>query len=268
MQNCYTALGIPERIWAVSAIHGDLEKLISIHDQILENFDPGQKIIYLGNYTGFGIESAACVDEILAFRRLVLSLRGVLPEDFVYLRGNQEEIIHKLFQLPFAPNPLNVYLWMLDNGLSQTLKSYDIEPQDGIEACNRGAVVLTKWIAKVKYKMRCRPGHEIFSTQWVRAAFTDICGQYPMLFVHAGLETNKPLPEQGDRLWWGSDDFERMEHPYLPFQKVVRGYDPAHKGVHLNCITATLDGGCGFGGTLVCTGFLPDGQIAGVFESA
>lgn len=268
MQNCYKALGIPERIWAVSAIHGDLEKLISVHDQILEHFEPRQKIIYLGNYTGYGAQSAACIDEILAFRRLILSLQGVMPEDFVYLRGNQEEMLYKLFQLPFAPNPLDVYLWMLDNGLSKTLQSYDINPRDGLEACNRGAVALTKWIAKVKFKMRSHAGHEMFSTQWVRAAFTDISGNYPMLFVHAGLETNKPLPEQGDKLWWGSEDFERMEHPYLPFQKVVRGYDPAHKGLHLNCITATLDGGCGFGGPLVCTGFTASGEVSGIFESA
>lgn len=267
MQDCYTALGIPERIWAISAIHGNLNNLMSIHDQIMEHFEPGQKIVYLGNYTGYGEQSAECIDEILSFRRLILSLRGVTPDDFTYLRGNQEEMMHKLFQLPFAPNPTDVYLWMLGNGLSQTLHSYGISPHDGLEACRRGAVALTKWIAKAKHKMRSRPGHEIFSTQWVRAAFTDISGEYPMLFVHAGLETNKPLPEQGDRLWWGSDDFERMESPYLPFQKVVRGYDPGHKGLHLNCITATLDGGCGFGGSLICTGFSSDGQVTGVFES-
>ena len=177
-------------------------------------------------------------------------------------------MIDKLFQLPFAPNPIDIYLWMLGNGLTNTLNSYGISPHDGLEACRLGSVAMTKWIAKIKYKIRKNPGHEIFSTQLSRAAFTDISSEYPMLFVHAGLETNKPLPEQSDKLWWGSDDFERMEHPYLPFQKVVRGYDPAHKGLHLNCITATLDGGCGFGGSLVCTGFDKSGEVAHIFESA
>ena len=268
MQNCFTAIGSPDIVWAISAIHGDLEKLANIHDAILEHFEPGHKIIYLGNYTGYGSHSAACIDEILSFRRLVLSLNSVRPDDFIYLRGNQEEMMDKLFQLPFAPNPIDIYQWMLGNGLSQTLNSYNISSQDGIEACRLGSVAMTKWIAKVKYNIRKNPGHEIFSTQLSRAAFTDISGEYPILFVHAGLETSKPLPEQGDRLWWGSKDFERMKHPYLPFQKVVRGFDPAHKGLHLNCITATLDGGCGFGGSLICTGFQANGDVAQIFESA
>lgn len=263
----FAALGMPDMIWAISAVHGDLERLTAIHDNILDHFQVGQKILYLGNYTGYGEQSAACVDEILAFRRLVLSLPGVRPSDFIYLRGTQEEMMHKLMQLPFAPNATDCFLWMLGNGLSNTLLSYGVSPHDGIEACRYGVTHLNKWVAKLRAAIRAFPGHDTFSTQLVRAAYTDIAGDYPMLFVHAGLETDKPLPEQGDKLWWGSHDFEAMEAPYRPFQKVIRGYDPAHKGLHLNCITATLDGGCGFGGSLICTGLTQNGDVAQLFES-
>ena len=254
-------------LWAISAIHGNLEKLTNIHDQLIEHFQPGDKIIYLGNYTGYGEQSAACMDEILAFRRLILSLRGVIPSDLTYLRGSQEEMIDKLLQLPFAPNATDCYLWMLGNGLSATLYSYGISPHDGLEECRKGVMGLTKWISKVRGAIRAYPGHECLSKNYTRAAFTDINAPYPMLFVHAGLETQKPLPEQNDSLWWGGRDFETMEHPYLPFQKVIRGYDPAHKGLHLNCITATLDGGCGFGGSLFCTGFAKNGKVEHLLES-
>ncbi len=263
----YAALGTPDTIWAIPAIHGDLERLTQIHDNILDHFQCGQKIIYLGNYSGYGPQSANCMNEILAFRRMILSVQGVRPSDLVYLRGNQEEMMHKLFQLPFAPNPTDCFLWMLGNGMSNTLQSYGLCPHDAIEACRHGVTPLTKWVAHLRATIRQNPGHDIFLNQLVRAAYTDISGQYPMLFVHAGLETDKPLPEQGDKLWWGSHDFEAMESPYRPFEKVIRGYDPAHKGLHLNCITATLDGGCGFGGSLICTGFDATGNVIQVFES-
>ena len=53
----------------------------------------------------------------------------------------------------------------------------------------------------------------------------------------------------------------------MPFQKVVRGFDPDHKGMNINCVTATIDGGCGFGGQLVCAGFNPEGSIFELLET-
>ena len=47
----------------------------------------------------------------------------------------------------------------------------------------------------------------------------------------------------------------------------VRGYDPAHGGVHLNGVTATVDGGCGYGGSLVAAGFAADGSLFEMLEA-
>lgn len=265
---CLSRLGTPERIWVIPAIHGHLDRLCKLHDALFEHFTPGDKIVYLGNYTGHSADSAACVDEILTFRRMILSMPGgVICDDLTYLRGAQEEMWQKLLQLQFAPNPVDVLLWMLGNGLSETLNSYGLCVHDGVEACRFGVVGLTKWTHEIRRAVRRYPGHETLAAHYTRAAFTDRNSAYPMLFVHAGLDIQKPLEQQGDELWWAGREFEEIDRAYEPFQKVVRGYDPAHKGVKMNCVTATLDGGCGFGGPLVCAGFDQDGTVFDMLES-
>lgn len=251
----FAPLGTPRTVWSIPAIHGDLGALTRLHDSLFERITPGDRIVYHGNYTGYGEQSAACVDEILTFRRMVLAMPSMVCSDFIYLRGQQEQMWMKLLQLQFAPDPTGVLLWMLGNGLSNTLYSYGLSPHDGIEACRGGTMALTKWINSVRAAVRKHAGHETFSTQQQRAAYTAQDGDYPMLFVHAGLDSNKRLEEQGDHLWWASDKFDCVQQAYKPFEKVIRGYDPQHRGLHLNCITASVDDGCGFGGELVCVGF-------------
>ncbi len=264
--NRFTKLGKPARIWAVPAIHGDKDRLTAIHDALLERFCPGDRLVYLGNYTGYGLASRATIDELLTFRRLLLSLPGMRIDDIVYLRGIQEEIWLKLLQLQFAPHPSDALLWMLGNGLSHTLESYGISPHDGIIAAQEGVMSLTRWTSKIRDTLRRQPGHDTFYTQMRRAAFTPQDTAYPMLFVHAGINPARALNDQGDSFWWAGKMFSDIVIPYEPFQKVVRGFDPSHKGVHLNCVTATIDGGCGFGGPLTCAGFEPNGTLYEMLE--
>lgn len=264
--NHFATLGRPERVWTVPAIHGDLASLTSLHDNLLDRIKPGDRILYHGNYTGYGQHAVECVDEILMFRRMVLAMPGVRTSDFVYLRGQQEQMWQKLLQLPFAPDPTNVLLWMLGNGLSSTLYSYGLSPHDGIAACRAGTMGITKWVKTVRLAVRKHAGHEIFSTHQQRAAFTSKDSEYPMLFIHAGISTDKTLEEQGDHFWWGGDSFDQVACAYKPFEKVVRGYDPQHKGLYLNCITATVDHGCGFGGELISVGFEGDGEVHEILE--
>ncbi|GJL84549.1 MAG: hypothetical protein DHS20C02_03240 [Micavibrio sp.] len=265
--NRFTTLGSPKRIWAISAIHGEVDKLTALHDALLEHIRPGDKIIYLGNYIGYGERAVESVDEILAFRRLVLAQPAMMAHDLIYLRGTQEEMWQKLLQIQFAPNPADVLLWMLGNGLSNTLYAYGLSPHDGIEACRAGVMGLTKWTGKIRETVRNHPGHEIFGTQLLRAAHTNEDADYPMLFVHAGIDGQKSLSDQNDNFWWAGKEFEAIDAPYAPFEKVVRGYDPDHGGIKMNCITATIDGGCGFGGPLVCAGFDQSGDSFQMLEA-
>lgn len=261
-------LGHPKTIWAIPAIHSNYNALIDIHDKLLEQIRPGDRVVYMGNYFGYGEAAVQTVDEILAFRRMVLSLPGMVPGDLVYLRGAQEEMWTKLLQLPFAPTPSDVLIWMLGRGLSNTLYSYGLSPHDGIEACRIGIMETTKWIAHVRAAMRRYPGHETLMTHLQRAAHTNDNAPSPLLFVHTGLDIHKGLEEQGDNFWWASHRFSGISAPYGPFQRVVRGYDPDHKGLCLSGVAATIDDGCGFGGDLVCAGIRPDGEIFQLFSAS
>lgn len=62
-----------------------------MHDAIYDAIRPGDRLVYLGNYTGYSTGAAACVDEILTFRRMI-SIEGMMCSDIVYLKGQQEEM--------------------------------------------------------------------------------------------------------------------------------------------------------------------------------
>lgn len=263
----FTSLGAPRRVWAVSAVHGDLDKLYAIHDAIIERLRAGDRIVYLGNYTGYGKKSRETVDEIITFRRLALSTAGVIPSDIIYLRGQQEDMWQRILQLQFTHKPALTLGTMLEHGFGETLASYGIDAHDGMRACKEGVLALTRWTNKIRDALRKNPGHDIFITQWRRAAYTTVNGRNSLLFVNAGIEPNLSLEDQGDHLWWSGEDFNDITQAYAPFEKVIRGYDPNHTGVRINCVTASLDGGCGFGGPLVCAGMDAQGKILELLEA-
>lgn len=263
----FALMGTPRRIWAISAIHAETRRLMTLHDLLYPMIRPGDRIVYLGNYTGHGTDPVGTIDELLTWRRMVLALPGMMAGDIAYLRGSQEEMWQKLMQIQFAPSPGEVLNWMLDNGLSQTLEAYNIDPRKGQMAAVEGVMGLTKWVGQIRVALRQHSGHDVFSTHHRRAAYTNEEGEYPMLFVHAGLNPERPLHDQGDMFWWGGKHFDGLQAPYAPFQKVVRGYDSERRGIDLNCVKASLDGGCGFGGTLVCAGFTPLGDTFELIET-
>ena len=263
-------MGMPERIWSISSIHGESERLMALHDCLLRVVRPGDRIVYHGNYIGHGTKGAQTIDELLTFRRLVLSIPGMMASDIVYLRGGQEEMWEKLQQLQFAPNPTHVIKWMLERGIGATLESYGLAVRDGITAAREGVMSITKWTRQMRETIKRRPGHEVFMTHLRRAAFTNFeAGKdnTPLLFVNAGIDPARALTEQGDNFWWSKKSFNAINLPYAPFGKIVRGFDPDHKGIHLNCVTATIDGGCGFGGSMVYAGFDRNGSVFDIVEA-
>jgi hypothetical protein len=257
----FTSLGAPRRVWAISAIHGELEKLYAIHDAILERLQAGDRIVYLGNVTGHGPKSRETVDEILTFRRLALSIPGVMPSDLIYIRGRQEDMWQRLLQLQFTHKPEEELREMLDQGVAATLESYDISAHDGMRSCREGVFSISRWTGKIRHALRANPAHDIFVTQHRRAAYTSEDARNRLLFVNAGVNPKRTLEDQGDSLWTSGDDFYDITQAYAPFDKIIRGYDPTHAGVRINCVTASLDGGAGFGGALVCAGVDSRGHI-------
>lgn len=251
------------RVWAVAAIHGDAGRLQRLHAELGKRLCPGDRLIYLGNYLGYGRDICATVDNLLLFRREILARRGFHACDIAFLRGAQEEMWGKLLQIHLAFNPVDVIEWMLERGVGATMLAYGADA-DRVRARARiGAVELVRWARELRAAMRSHPGHDALMNALRRAAFTD---NGALLFVHAGIDAGRPLAAQSDTLWWGGSSFDAMSKPYSGFKRVVRGFDRAGKGFRTTPFTATLDGGCGFGGSLNAACFDADGQFLDLVE--
>jgi hypothetical protein len=253
------------RVWAVACIHGEAERLAALHERLAERFAPGDRLVYLGDFLGYGPDSAGVVDGVLAFRRAVLAERNMFLGDVVLLRGSQEEMWQKLLELQFAPDPRGVLGWMLEHGVAQTLESYGIDARAGAASAREGVMAITRWTGTLRAALEARPGHRAFLTALRRAAFTEPGG---VLFVNAGIDPRKPLELQRDVFWWGgAGDLLALEAPFAGFRRVVCGYHRGRAGVIEREHAVSLDAGCGFGGPLVAACFAPDGGILDRIEA-
>lgn len=258
----FAQLGVPKRVWAIGAIHGEVRRLRALHDHIGERFEPGERLVYLGNMIGKGGDTFDTIDELLEFRRAVLAVPGALAGDVVYLRGAQEEMWQKLLQIQFAPNPRDILSWLTAQGADVTLRAYGGRVEDGMAAAREGAVQLTRWTNRLREALRQAPGHTNLYAALRRAAFTD----RGLLLVSAGLDPTKPMAAQGDAFWWNGAGFDRLEEPYGPFWRIVRGFDESNRGVATGGVTLTLDAGAGRGGGIGAALLNPQGEVVELFE--
>lgn len=246
------------RIWTVAAIHGEAARLARLHDAIWRRFQPGDRVLYLGNMIGRGAAIRETLDELLDFRCAVIARPGGFACDVVYLRGSQEVMWQKLLQLQFTPSPADALAWMLQRGVGATLEAYGGQAEAGLRAARAGTVALTRWTGGIRQAMQRHPGHAELLGRLHSAAYTHETG---VLFVNAGLDPALPLHAQGDLFWWHGVGFVEMEAPYGDFRRVVRGFDPRRRGVAEAPHKVTLDAGAGFGGPLIAACFTPDGEI-------
>lgn len=257
----FASLGAPARIWAVGAIHADAPRLAALHDALFPRLNPGDRIVYTGNYTGYGPYPLETIDELLAFRSGAMARPGMMATDIVFLRGGQEEMGQKILQIQFATGPAKVLEWMGENGFSETVKAYGFSLEEAAGFAREGVSALTRWSLRLGQAIRAKPGHIAFITNLRRAAHTALDSARPFLFVHSGIDPAKPWDSQEDVYWWGSKGFDRMTAPPPPFVTIVRGCDPAHGGIAIRPHAVTIDAGCGFGGPLACAGLDSAGNI-------
>ena len=246
------------RIWAIGSIHGELEDLRIVHKKLISKFRRGDKLVYLGNYFGDTKHNKETLDELLMARRKIMSLPEVfMPEDFFYLRGAREEMFFKLLQLHFAPNPALVMEWLLDHGMGSSLAAYGETESTARTIVRHGTVALTKWTTGIKRQIQNCPGHIDFTNSLKRACVTE---DGALLFVHASVDTTRPLTMQKDQFWWDNGNFNEIKNKFSDFSKVIRGYDHSNSGIVLNKdYIASIDGGCGRSGKLHAVCFTPDG---------
>lgn len=255
----FTVLRAVDRIWAVGAIHGGVEALIQIHDRIVSDTQQGDRVVYLGNYFGYGVQGADVLEELLSFRRWFLSFypfRHV--DDIVFLRGAQEEMWWKLMQLQFAPNPHDVLAWMGERGLAAQLAGLGFDLEEGLQKAEEGTLALTYWTNRLRETARALPGHDALMNSIKRAAYTE---DGSLLFVHTGLDIEKPLARQTDAFWWAARSFQEIDRPYRGFQRVVRGFDPDAAGIVEGAHTLSLDAGAGRGGQLAAVLLNGEGEV-------
>jgi len=251
-------LGTARRVWAVAAIHAEVQRLIVLHDRLSDRFAVGDRIVYLGNYLGHGAAVHATLGELLDFRRRIIGRATGFACDAVFLRGAQEEMWQKLLQLQFAPNPGEVLEWLARAGIEPTLHAYGGDLRQGLAAARGGPRAITRWTATLRDAMNATPGHTMLFSALRHAAFTDRGG---VLFVHAGLDRSRPLEAQGDAFWWGGGDILALDAPFEGFRRVVRGVDRARRGLVERAFAVSLDSGAGYGGPLSAACFGRDGGI-------
>jgi len=235
---------------------------------MIPRLQPDDRLVYLGNLMGRRKEAAATIDSLLRFRGLFLARPDAFACDVVHLRGSQEEMWQKLLQLQFATDPRSVLQWMLDQGVAASLESYGFDPAEGLREAAAGPRQLTRWTSALRARIQAFPGHWELLGSLRRAAYTagDHEGDgsnegWGLLFVNAGLDPERPLEAQKDTFWWGSASFATVDRPYGGYRRVVRGFCPQHPGLDLADFTATVDGGCGFGGPLLAACFALDGSV-------
>jgi hypothetical protein len=259
----FAELGAPRRIWAIAAVHGQLDRLISLHDHIAARFGVRDRLIYLGNYLGAeNRDSAAVFDEIFAFRAALLSKPGVEASDIVYLRGAAEESWQRLLRLQFAPVPTQALERLLASGVDPYLQLYGVSVNDTKSVARAGNVAITRWTSQLRMLQRMAPGHEQIFFAMRRAAYAQAqADQRRLLFVPAGYDPARRLEDQGDALWWSSATFRVSGRAQGSFNRIVRGFDSVNEGTVLDEPAVTLDGGCGRGGPLMCGCFTPAGHL-------
>lgn len=251
------------RVWAVSSIHGDLRGLEALHDALKDRIAETDKLVYLGNVLGRGADVRATVDELLAFRCEFLALGDNDLKDYAILRGAQEEMWHRLFELQFSVNPAEVLQWMLANGVGRTIESYGADPELGLSAARQGTMALTRWTNRLRNAFAAVPGHREFLSSVRQAAYTK---DGALVFVNSGIDPERPLDAQDDAFWWDRQSFERIDRAYFGCRLVVRGYDPGHRGVQVNDYTASIDGRAGFGGGPVAACIAPSDGVVDIVE--
>ena len=259
----YGVFESPCRVWVVGAIHGNADRLDVLHRKLAKRIAPGDKLVYTGNVLGWGTAVHEALDAVLLFRRDFLAIRGNDVADIALLRGAQEEMWHRLFELQFSMNPVEVLEWTLDQGVGATIEAYGASPQDGIHAARQGPMALTRWTSELRNAVRATPGHREYMSDLRHAAYTT---DGTLLFVSAGIDPSRPLDAQEDALWWGTRGFNAMSEPYYGCRLVVRGYDPAHGGYIVGDHAASLDGGGGAGGVLFAACVTPDEGVTEVLE--
>jgi serine/threonine protein phosphatase 1 len=211
-----------QRVYAIGDIHGCLDRLASVHEQIAEDLAtrPVEEsvLVHLGDYVDRGLDSAQVVDW--------LSGGAPVPVDrIVNLMGNHEDMM--LRALPGDDKEANS-TW-LANGGADSLLSWEIARK----------VPPAEWAGLIPQE------HQTFLRE---LEITFRFGDY--MFVHAGVRPGVPLDKQEKQdMLWIREPFLSWKHSFEAV--VVHGHTPRQEPV-LRINRIGIDTGAVMGGVLTC----------------
>jgi serine/threonine protein phosphatase 1 len=211
-----------QRVYAIGDIHGCLDRLAAVHEQIAEDLATRpidlSILVHLGDYVDRGLDSAQVVDW--------LSGGAPVPVDrIVNLMGNHEDMM--LRALVGSDKEAN-NTW-LANGGADSLLSWEISRK----------VPPAEWASRVPEE------HQAFLRE-LEISFRH--GDY--LFVHAGIRPGVPLDKQEKQdMLWIREPFLSWKHSFDAV--VVHGHTPRQEpDIRTNRIG--IDTGAVMGGILTC----------------
>ncbi|WP_227269108.1 metallophosphoesterase family protein [Roseobacter weihaiensis] len=215
---------MPDPIYAIGDIHGQLEELHRVLELIEKEGGPEAKVVFVGDYVDRGLNSKAVVQTLIDGQA-----RG---RNWMCLKGNHDRYLTRFVDDMIIQDPCTAtgLFWLHPRlGGDKTLLSYGVLAEDG-------------WpIPPIHAEAR----------QAVPEAHLDFLRNLPLIhetddliFVHAGLRPGVPLAQQEeDDLVWIRDPF--LTHKGSFGKLVVHGHTalehPQHAGNRVN-----LDGGAGY----------------------
>jgi serine/threonine protein phosphatase 1 len=217
--------------WALGALKGDDVALQHLGGALMQRWRPGDRLVVLGNMLGAAGNTARTLDLMLLLRRRLLARPGAEVEDFVFLRGPQEEIWHKALQLQFALAPLDVLDWMLSRGLDSIIEAYGHSIAEGRIASRNGSLAIARWTSGLRERQANRPGHGDLLNALSRAAFS---ADGRLVFAATGVDPGRPLDGQADAFWWSTQTDAALDEAlgkaaeggWPAITRVVRGSGP------------------------------------------
>ncbi len=201
---------------------GDIHGCAAEVSRLLESLPlaQGDLVIFLGDYIDRGPDSRAVISHLLALQQAHESV------EFVFLKGNHEDMFLSYLGLGGRHGDMFVA-----NGGKATLASYGIKPGEMI------------------------PGHALARMPADHLGFFQALRSYhitdPYLCVHAGIQPEKPLAEQGDEdLFWIRNAFIYRSHK-LPYT-ILFGHTPQVTVFYDLPYKIGLDTGVVYGNMLTC----------------
>lgn len=215
---------MPDPIYAIGDIHGQLEELHHVLELIEKDGGRQAKVVFVGDYVDRGLNSKAVVQTLIDGQ--------TQGRNWTCLKGNHDRYLTRFVDdmVVQDPNTQTGLFWLHPRlGGDKTLLSYGVIAEDG-------------WPL---------PPIHAEARQAVPEAHLDFLRNLPLIhetdeliFVHAGLRPGVPLAQQKeDDLVWIRDVF--LTHKGSFGKLVVHGHTalehPQHAGNRVN-----LDGGAGY----------------------